>query len=88
MKNADEPAYPIMEKRKDDGYEYEIFWPGMTIRQRFAMAAMQGILSDANTADTIFMVAKRGNKSQEKLLAAIAITYADALLKELEADHD
>lgn len=42
MSNPNDPAYPQLEIM-GDGKTRE--WPGMTIRQRFVMAAMQGLLA-------------------------------------------
>ena len=79
---GNEPAMPIV---NSDGFcslleHVEILKEsavGLTIRQQFAMAAMQGMCADTNTE----------NMSVE-VLANIAVSYADALINELnKADH-
>lgn len=74
MKNADLPAMPI----EINGFGQ--FAPeahtGLTKREAFAMAALQG-LSGAHNHD--------GEWSHDsKIVAVVAVKYADALLAELE----
>ena len=73
MKNADIPAHPI-ELSGFGLYAPEAHY-GLTKREMFAMAAMQGILT-SETDDW--------RHKEENSLAASAIKYADALLTELE----
>ena len=70
MNNADEPASPIVETNEDVCVSI-----GLTKREQFAMAAMQGLLADSET-----------NYSKVEFMAAEAVYCADALLKALEAD--
>ncbi len=71
MKNANMPAMP-----NTNTEVYPIPCPtdygkGLTKREMFAMAAMQGILARAGSPD-------------RSVNARLAVEYADALLKELE----
>ena len=82
-KNADKPAYPSGEAYKSqsvpggDWVECKkgALHNGLTKREMFAMAAMQGILT-SETDDW--------RHKEEESLAASAVKYADALLAELE----
>lgn len=83
MKNADMPATPsIIAPSKNgldpvisDGENY--FATGLTKREAFAIAAMQGMLSNGLLIDTL-------NDNSYKYIADSAVTQADFLLKELE----
>lgn len=74
MNNADEPAYPLPEYPRANG---------MSKRERFAMAVLQGFLSAGQTDTPNFQGAMR-----YKGLAKESIRYADELLKELEETND
>ena len=82
-KNADKPAYPSGEAYKSqsipggDWVECKkgALHNGLTKREMFAMAAMQGVLS-AETQDYEY-------KDRESLIDA-CVEYADLLLKRLE----
>lgn len=65
MKNADMPAGAIPSTSGNELYL------GLTKREMFAMAAMQGILTRAGSPD-------------RNMIAKTAVEYADALLKELD----
>ncbi len=76
MTNADQPAYPYPVNNTEirlglmrEGASLH----GLTKREAFAMAAMQGILANPNCDDVY----------SDK--AAAAVVHADALLKALEA---
>lgn len=81
MKNADIPAMPCeIEARVaqdnlgadlNSAYEWHKAQSGLTKREMFAMAAMQGILARTGSTD-------------RSVNARLAVEYADALLKELE----
>ena len=83
MKNANTPAYPSGEAYKSqsvpggDWVECKkgALHNGLTKREMFAMAAMQGILS-AETQDYEY-------RDRESLIDA-CVEYADLLLKRLE----
>ena len=75
MKNGDLPAMPVEEghlyqSRRDNG-SWALGALGLTKREMFAMAAMQGILSCDNSEFT-------------NVAAISAVAHADALLAELE----
>jgi len=80
MKNGDLPAMPVdtaqlYESRCNNG-TWELGSLGLTKREMFAMAAMQGLLSLGATY--------KGSTTNKHLLAADAVAHADALLAELE----
>lgn len=68
MENADKKAYPQNNTALTSAPEYG----GLTKRERFAMAAMQGILAGD--------VEQQFDSTQ----VDVAVEFADALLKELE----
>ena len=85
MSNADNPAFPV-----DGNYAYDAIQhgkQGLTKREMFAMAAMQGILANpansnldvmgVNTAGPLGFIAAN-------FAAKEAVQYADELLKALE----
>ena len=82
MKNSDMPAMPMgktnsggywLKSDLDDGYAEQCKPAfGLTKREMFAVAAMQGIPSNSNDRYTY------------EQLAGHAVTQADALLSELE----
>lgn len=82
MKNGDMPASPCGESYKTQQYpggdwihnKKSALHSGLTKREMFAMAAMQGILSNPNDRYTYDQ------------LAGHAVNYADALLAELEVN--
>lgn len=61
--NPNDPAFPI----KDEA-------AGLTIRQEFAKAAMQGLCADRHTSDT---------QGSPEMIASMAAAVADALINEL-----
>ena len=83
MKNGDMPASPCGESYKTQQYpggdwihnKKSALHSGLTKREMFAMAAMQGVLS-AETQDYEY-------KDRESLIDA-CVEYADLLLKKLE----
>ena len=74
MNNGDEPATACeiraSEQAKALGYFTNHTYTGLTKREAFAMAAMQGLLAEAQTMDN--------------LIAINAVKMADDLLKQLE----
>lgn len=74
MKNGDLPAMPI-ELSGFGQYAPEAHL-GLTKREMFAMAAMQGFCSTSDMAG-IF-------QHDSETVAAVSVEYADALLAELE----
>lgn len=84
MNNLNKPAFPILNELRGIDFDaagvfnkYEAFTSGgLTKREYFATMAMQGIL---------------GNSQYSTLAPAVAIeavSYANALLKELEKNND
>lgn len=63
--NGDTPAMPVMDEYPEHGQHY-----GLTKREKFAMAAMQGFCGDGGT--------------QVVNIPKMAVEMADALLAELE----
>jgi len=74
MRNADDPAMPFTDKP-----EYQHRYAGLTKREAFAMAAMQGIMSNA-FGDYI-------GQSWADDMASDSVKAADALLKELDNEQ-
>ncbi|HEY3494563.1 MAG TPA: hypothetical protein VGK73_07750 [Polyangiaceae bacterium] len=68
MSRANEPAYPAELDSFNKGLS------GLTVREAFAMAAMQGLLAAESEADGFY---------QPDKLAHAAVVRADALLAEL-----
>lgn len=88
MNNADMPAMPLTGDAYRDfaGYDgtrntsYNPECQGMTKREQFAMAAMQGMLANKYVQD--FNGGESPNNPYALTIKAVA--YADALLKALE----
>ena len=73
MKNSDMPASPTQYQDSCNGELYSDN-TGLTKREAFAMAAMQGLLSSAVSA-------------KHETFAASAVKMADTLLKELDKEQ-
>jgi len=71
MNNSEQPASPIF---NSDG-ECNQFDRGLTKRERFAMAAMQGLISSGDM--------ELAEDGVESFIAECSVKYADALLAEL-----
>lgn len=73
---GNEPAYPILPFNKDDRALVETaqLYSGLTIRQEFAKAAMQGLCADRHHFDT---------QGAPHAMAELAVMCADALIREL-----
>lgn len=72
--NANEPAMPIFDDAVES-YSRKIYL-GLTKREMFAMAAMQG-LCHATNSEGVW-------QHDSKTVAVVAVKYADALLAKLE----
>ena len=78
MKNGDLPAMPVLDASTQEQYNgvlnihHSVLSYGLTKREMFAMAAMQGLRACTNES---YLAAD---------LARHAVEYADALLAELE----
>ena len=71
---AEEPAYPTLPINLADG-SHKKAGSGLTIREAFVMAAMQGIASNKDT-DFVY-----------ETVARDAVTLADATISAMEAEH-
>lgn len=69
-------AYPIMDINTAGNLEMKE--AGMTIREAFAMAAMQGLLANEQIAGS--------SSVSRKFIATRAVRFADAVLEELESE--
>jgi hypothetical protein len=80
MKNADKPAYPsVKPDLLDKGLS------GLTKREMFAMAAMQGLCSNAFFFQQLGKYEdKAGSEVVDPFIASRSIEIADELLKQLE----
>lgn len=84
MSNGNEPAYPIDAVVKAPGVVERYSSPGLTKREVFAMAAMQGYLANADAAWLPSLEQKAAGIEWTDLLATDCAKAADALLAELE----
>ncbi len=64
---GDMPAYPMERSRPDLGPDAVEGFPGMTIRQRYAMAAMQGYASQGWSVPSI--IAQQGFAIADAMIA-------------------
>jgi len=82
MKNGDLPAMPTIYADMATNGQREIYCDqtGVTKREQFAMAAMQGLLASGATY--------KGSTTNRHLLAADAVAHADALLVELGRENN
>ena len=81
--NGNSPAHPCQPRGAQGEFTGEMEW-GMTKREQFAMAAMQGLLSDGKPNNIRCGVPQ----DEYSLLAAAAVLQADALLAALEANNE
>jgi hypothetical protein len=85
MSNADQPAYPVEVYGDGTGIqtgEMSGMATGLSKREMFAMAAMQGLLSNPVYHNPEL----RHKMVTVPALAETAIVYADELLKQLDKD--
>lgn len=80
MSNSDSPANPTQYMDYSNG-SGELYCDnnGLTKREAFAMAAMQGLLANGIPDSKSFVVPQ----DEYEMLAAASVLQADALLKEL-----
>lgn len=71
--NANSAAFPCEQGTDPNGSWNQTFEPGLSKREYFAAIALQGILSNSAEFDDRY-----------KTYAALAVEYADELLKRLE----
>lgn len=78
-KRGHEAAYPMVDMNSYYGVDrLEMRQSGMTIREAFAMAAMQGLLANEQIAGS--------SSVSRKFIATRAVRFADAVLEELESE--
>jgi hypothetical protein len=70
MNNADSPAVPVQNASR--------YYPGLTKREAFAMAAMQGLLSSQESSIVFYF-----HGDQDNTIARMAVNHANNLLAEL-----
>lgn len=86
IKNGDLPAMPVMDESTQEQYNgvlnirHSVMSYGLTKREQFAMAAMQGLCADIGK---VYDFCPNG-ESLDSYLARQAVSVADALLAELE----
>ena len=80
MTNPNDPAFPEPKPTKSSMYRY----CGLTKREAFAMAAMQGILSDYDSLNFLRDMREEGEDVPGKV-AANAVLFADALIARINA---
>lgn len=74
------PAYPVREPRQDLGPDVELTYLGMTIRQRYAMAAMQGFVSDVRHMDSFYSNGGNNYNKAREMLCTASFKIADAMI--------
>lgn len=91
IKNGDMPAVPLVNElghpyhASNVAFDNKPLCVGLTKREKFAMAALQGILASKYFSDfcnVSELEDKRGASAE------VAVKHADALLAELEKLHD
>lgn len=87
MENKDKPAYPLHEKVKGGEHEKYLIESGrgLTKREVFAMAAMQGILASRALQVCLLADTTIDGTTSENCFAVFAAKQADELLKQLES---
>lgn len=77
----DEPAFPRPGTEIPNGFDWPV--PGLTIRQHFAILALQGMISNPSLANVAKPTAERMGMSIEEMQTKCAVIYADTLIAEL-----
>jgi hypothetical protein len=88
MENSNTPAYPILDKAISEGVDLglELKAPGLTKREMFAMAAMQGLCSNSFFIQQLGKYEDQaGPDAIDPYIAGRSIEIADELLKQLES---
>jgi hypothetical protein len=80
IKNADMPAMPTGQSVGNAS----VIEGGLTKREQFAMAAMQGFLSNSDAVVKYCVTANKHSIRADGLVAKDSVRFADALLAELE----
>lgn len=87
-KLGNQPAYPTPAIIGDleTGASYEISCiGGLTKREEFAKAAMEGLLSNPNFINVSTKIAEEKNTDPHQVLTQCAVVHADSLLAALAA---
>lgn len=88
----DEPAFPTADKIREHlslgKAETVTARGGLTKREYFASAAMQGVLADSHIMNLIRNDAEPGMEDTADFVAGLAVEYADALIAKLEWNND
>ncbi len=79
--NGDQPANPTEQSTEHFACPTTVYHTGMTKREAFTMAAMQGLCANQ---DLVAMVQSMPDTAIYRSVAKTAVAQADALLKELE----
>jgi len=77
MNNGDMPASPVVTADN-------IHHKGLSKREAFAMAAMQGLVANSHLADVLTSIDSLSDSSAQEVLIRTSVLCADDLLKELE----
>ncbi len=83
MTNPNDPAFKTDLTRKDCLDDDEMCFQGLTKREEFAKAAMQGILANDGLAKSIHDKSLQSNSTMERGVSVFAINMADALIAAL-----
>jgi hypothetical protein len=78
--NKNTPAFPVKIHESERLNEYKLL--GLTKREMFAMAAMQGILAKESWFERI--IGEGGEKTFAESIAYASVKMADELLKQLD----
>lgn len=81
MNRGDEPAYPVV---GPDGVQHS----GLTIREAAAIAALSGLLACPGSISAAGKMADENNKRIGNVMGDLAVSYADALIDELEKSRE
>lgn len=86
IRNGDLPAMPVMDESTQEQYNgvlnirHSVLSYGLTKREQFAMAAMQGLLSGVHGDSSLYDAAPEWVRN----ISEASVEFADALLAELE----
>lgn len=85
-KPTNPPAFPHQFTVQENGNDMNFLEIGMTLRDYFAGQAIVGIISGANSSESMLSAwlheSKKSCKSVSQTIAAAAYAYADAMLAE------
>lgn len=90
IKNGDMPIVPIVNENGHPYHASQVCFDnkplvtGLSKREAFAMAAMQGLMANSYLANVLTDIDKVSDREAEEVLIYSAVSCADALLKELD----